>query len=322
MKTTSNKRFQLTVLVSSVLLLGLALCYSCNSGKKRVLEETPTRGTIKISVDESFKLIIDSELEIFQTFYQNAHITAQYKPNIDVINDFLKDSVRTIVTTDTLSQEELEFLKQQQIYPHRVTIAHDALAFIVNKKNTDTLLKSTAIKALFKGEITNWNQINPKNKLGNIKIVFDNEKSGNVYYFKDKYKLDDTLPANFYAAQTNEEVIDFVDKNPNTIGVLSVNWISDKNDSISQKFLSHINVVAISPEFDPDGEYYYKPYQAYIADGSYPYIRNVYMICRETFNGLGSGFMQFVAGEKGQRIILKSKLVPATMPIRIVEIKN
>ena len=38
--------------------------------------------------------------------------------------------------------------------------------------------------------------------------------------------------------------------------------------------------------------------------------------------GLGSGFIQFVAGEKGQRIILRSGMVPATMPIRLMQIKS
>jgi phosphate transport system substrate-binding protein len=46
------------------------------------------------------------------------------------------------------------------------------------------------------------------------------------------------------------------------------------------------------------------------------------MNCRESFSGLGSGFVSFVAGEKGQRIILKSGLVPATMPIRIIQTKK
>jgi phosphate transport system substrate-binding protein len=316
MKTIIKNCIRIIAILSFLLILP-----SCKSHQAKN-DETPTRGNIKISVDESFSLLIDSEIYTFQALYQNAHVTPQYKPDVDVINDLLNDSVRTVVTTSTLSQTELDYLKTLQIYPRTVTIAKDALAFIVNKKNTDTILKSTSIKELFTGEISNWSQINPKSNLGDIKVVFDNKKSGNVNYFKDKFKLDSSMMKNISAAQTNEEVISYVEKNPNAIGILSVNWISDRRDSITQTFLSRFNVVAISPEFDPDGGYYYKPYQAYIADKSYPYIRDVYMVSRETFTGLGSGFMQFVAGEKGQRIILKAKLVPATMPIRLVEIKK
>jgi phosphate transport system substrate-binding protein len=64
------------------------------------------------------------------------------------------------------------------------------------------------------------------------------------------------------------------------------------------------------------------PVQGSIYDKTYPFVREVYMNSRESFTGLGSGFVSFVSGEKGQRIILKSGLVPATMPIRIIQVKN
>ena len=51
-------------------------------------------------------------------------------------------------------------------------------------------------------------------------------------------------------------------------------------------------------------------------------VREVYLTSRETFTGLGSGFIQWATAEQGQRIVLKSGLVPATMPIRLVQIKN
>jgi phosphate transport system substrate-binding protein len=73
---------------------------------------------------------------------------------------------------------------------------------------------------------------------------------------------------------------------------------------------------------DPEGTSYYRPYPAYIANKSYPFIREVYMINRESFNGLGSGLISFVGGIKGQTIVLKAGLVPATMPVRLVEMKS
>jgi phosphate transport system substrate-binding protein len=37
---------------------------------------------------------------------------------------------------------------------------------------------------------------------------------------------------------------------------------------------------------------------------------------------LGTGFSSFVASDKGQRIILKSGLLPAVMPVRFIEVSN
>jgi phosphate transport system substrate-binding protein len=75
-------------------------------------------------------------------------------------------------------------------------------------------------------------------------------------------------------------------------------------------------------EVGTDPKNFCKPYQGYIAERSYPFCRDVYMISRETFSGLGTGFVSFVAGDQGQRIILKSGLVPATMPVRLIEIRK
>jgi phosphate transport system substrate-binding protein len=306
-----------------ILLPLLFVLISCNyNPRANMNKETLTRGKIKISVDESFRLLLDTELYTFHAIYRNAHITPQYKPTIDVLNDLLDDSVQTVISTINLTKDEVDFLRQKQIVAHTTVIAYDALALITNRNNPDSFLLSTDVKKIMTGVVTNWNQIQKKNNSGNIKVIFDNLKSGNILYFVDKYNLDSILPKNFFAAQSNEEVISYVEKNQGAIGILSVNWISDKHDTVSQKFLSEIRVMAVSPEFDPENGTFTRPYQAYIADKSYPYIREVYMICRETFYGLGTGFTSFVAGEKGQRIILKSKLVPATMPVRIVQIKN
>lgn len=307
----------------SVCALFIIIILSCNTDPKSGLKkETPTRGNIKISIDESMEMLFDTELYTFHAIYKYAKITPQYKPTLDVLNDLLNDSVRTIVSTIKLTQEELDYFDQQQLHPRTITIAKDALSFVINKNNPDSFLMSTDIKKIMKGVYTNWKQINPKNNSGEIKVLFDNIKSGNIIYFKEKFQMDSILPKNFFAANSNEEIINYIEKNKNAIGILSVNWISDKHDTVSQNFLSQVRVVAITPEYDPEGGDYVKPYQAYIADSTYPYIREVYMISKETFQGLGSGFIQFVAGEKGQRIILKSRLVPSTMPVRLVQIKS
>ncbi len=316
MKTKNKISLNVMVLLSLVVI-----STSCKKSSVKEPVDNATSGNVYISVDESFKLMIDAEIYTFEALYRSAHVNPLYKPDVDVINDFLGDSIRTIITTRKLTKEDEDYFRSKQIVARTTVIAHDALALIVNEKNKDTLMECYTVKDIFTNKINSWDQVNPKNKLGKIKIVFDNEKSGNVLYFKEKYKLDTILPENFMAAHSNEEVISYIENNPNAIGILSVNWISDKNDTVSQSFLSRINVVGVSSEDAPGSGSYYKPYQAYIADESYPFIRDVYMICRESYTGLGSGFTQFVAGEKGQRIILKSKLVPATMPLRIVELK-
>ena len=296
---------------------------TCNQPEKNTIKETPTAGNIKIAVDEAYQLMIDAEKYTFESLYENAIINPIYKPEVEAFDLFFKDSVRLIVTNRKMTDQEEQFLHAKKIYPKTTKIAYDALVFITNNNNKDSVLLQQQIQDIFSGKSTKWNQINPKSSLNNITVVFDHNKSCNTRYIQEKFNIKNDFPSNCYSVKSNEEVINFVEKNKNAIGIISVNWISDKDDTISHAFLKKIKIMLIGDETNTDGTgNYYKPYQGYIADGTYPFIREVYIINRETFTGLGTGFVNFVAGEKGQRILLKTGLVPATMPIRLVQIKN
>lgn len=311
-KLIKIKRFFLILFITVTVM-------SCSQDGSKP-DETPTRGNIKISVDESFQQLMDAEIYAFQSQYKDAIINVKYKPENDILSDFFKDSVRLIVSTRKLTQAEEDGLRSNSIIVRTTKIAYDGLAFIVNKENPDTLFKFETIKDIFSGKISKWSQINENSKLQNLKMVFDNNKSGNVRYIMERFELPTTFPPYCYAVNSNPEVISFVEKNKNAIGVISVNWISDKADTLTVKFLKQVNVAAIGSTTGDNT--YMQPCQGFIAEKSYPFTREVYMISRETFSGLGSGFIAYVAGNIGQRIVLRSGLIPATMPIRLIHVSN
>lgn len=298
------------------------LLYSCD-GNPSKLGESPTSGNIKISCDGSFELIINAEINTFQSLYANAKIHPSYKPEAEVVEDFLNDSIRTIIITRKLTKDEEQVLARTQNFARTTKVAHDGICFITSKENPDSNLRYDQIEAIFSGKLNKWSQIDPKSKLGDLLVVFDNARSSNFRFVQDTFMMGSTPPANCFAVKSNAEVLAYVKNKKNAIGVIGLNWISDKDDTISHNFLSDIRIMAIGNQGDTEGNgMFRKPFQGYIADGSYPLIRDVYVICRESFAGLGSGFASFVAGDVGQRIILKSGLVPATMPIRLVRVKK
>ena len=62
---------------------------------------------------------------------------------------------------------------------------------------------------------------------------------------------------------------------------------------------------------------YVKPYQANIAMGRYPMVRPLYYILKENYDGLGSGFSNFLIYEKGQLIFRRAFLLPARMKFEV-----
>jgi phosphate transport system substrate-binding protein len=326
-KKISDKKIEVTRLTEGrhmklmIALLGFMIIFtSCNQMGKKGTNETPTRGSVRISVDESFQPIMEAEIFTFMHLYPSAEIKASFKAEADVIDDFMNDSVKVIVTSKKLTDYQIQFLRDTQIIARTTTYAYDALALVTNKKNRDTLIKYNSVRDIVQGKITRWNQVNPKSKIGNIRVIFDNNKSGNVRYFKELFEID-SLAQNFYAVNNNEEVLNFVARNEDALGIVSVNWISDKDDPAIREYLNNVNILAVSHQFLDDG-YFYLPQQGSIYNKEYPFVRDVYLISRETFAGLGSGFINWLCAEQGQRIVLKSGLVPATMPIRLVQVKQ
>ena len=300
------------------LIIGLL---SCKTRPANEQNETPTRGNIRITVDESFQPLIDTEVFTFTHLYLNANIKPQYKPEYDVINDFMNDSVKVIVASKRLTEDQIKYLRDSLVIARTVPFAWDALALVINKENHDSLINYNDIRDIFLGKKTEWKDLDSRSRLGGIRVIFDNTKSGNIRYFKDLFEIKDNLPGNFYAVNSNLEVIDFVSRNRDALGIVSKNWISDKDDLQSRKYSNKIIVVAVSRQYINDGSYY-RPDQGFIANKEYPFVREIFFISRETFSGLGTGFIQWATSEPGQYIVLKSGLVPATMPIRLVQIRS
>ncbi|WP_187264434.1 PstS family phosphate ABC transporter substrate-binding protein [Pontibacter beigongshangensis] len=285
--------------------------------------DTPTSGNITISIDESFQPIMDSQVYTFETIYKYAKLNPQYKSEGAVIQDLLNDSTRVAVLSRELRPEEKAVFDQRKIIPRTVKIAIDAVALIVHKDNPDTLLTMSEVQGIFSGQVTSWSDLSPENKINGLTIVFDNNNSSTARFVKDSIISNQPLPKNTYASNSHEALIDYVSKNENSVGVIGVNWISDFDDTTAVRFMEKIKVVGISSEPEPAStDSYFQPYQAYIAQGTYPLRRYLYIISTEGRTGLGTGFASFIAGDKGQRIFLKSGLVPATMPVRIIGLQR
>lgn len=307
-----TKRILLPLLGLSLMLL--AGCV--DRDKKGRPLDTPTSGFIKISVDESLRPLLDAEVSTFEGLYTKADIEAFYLPEAAAIDALLNDSVRLAVVTRKFTQEEKDYFKSLKITPTELDVALSAVALIVHRDNPDTLINMDQLRALLQGKISRWSDLGSKNNNG-IEIVFDNPNSGLIRHLKDSVAQVQSLPANTFAAENNEGVIDHVSENKNAIGLIGLEWISDKDDSASNSFLERIRVMGVAGD-----SAHFKPYQAYLALKYYPLSRRITILSREARSGLGNGFMAFVASEKGQRIVLKAGLVPVTMPLRVVEINR
>lgn len=298
----------------ALLLLCTAVLFSCEPGKKL---DTPTKGQIPMVVDENYFPIIDAALEIFHSIYVQAQIDAIYLPEGDAFRKFIEDSIEVIIAARTLNEEELKFVEDLKIVPKTYEIGRDALAIIVHPSFGETKLSVDQLKQIVTGEVTDWKEFDKP--AGPIQLVFDHKNSSGVRFTIDSLAGGGTLTENAFASNNIEEVISHVSQNPGAIGVIGINWVSDMHDPDVQNFVNSIEVVAVSKYADSEA---FTPHQAYVLRKNYPLTRSMYIISRQGRNGLGIGFASFMTSDKGQKIVLSSGLVPATMPIRLIEVKD
>ncbi len=296
------------VLVFCLLLL-LAGCKSFKEQEDE-LPDNRNKGTINVSADESFKPVIDEMVQVYESQYPNAKINIQYKPEAECLNDMLTDSVRMIIATRHYNEDEKSLmLDSMKRSPRSMVIARDGIAVVVHPSSPDSLFTMKDIGEILKGSVKK-----------NLIPVFDGLKAtSTVRFIIDSVLRGDSLTSRAMAARSSEAVLDYVSKNPNAVGFIGVSWIGNPEDTSQLSFLKKVRVANVECTDIPGA--FVKAYQANIYIKRYPMVRDLVYILKENYNGLGTGFANFMSGEIGQLIFKRAYLAPAQKRFGIRPVK-
>ena len=325
-----NKRFPFLAAGLATAVVGALGVVACNGPGSPGAQDTPTSGTVAVSVDETFAPILQAQVDTFAKLYPNAHVRMSFQPEEKVMLDLINDKIKVAVVSRELNAEEKADFAKQTIVPRTTRIGIDGLAIVLNRANPDSLLTVAQLAEIFTGNAANWSQVSGKKGLAAINVVFDANRSSTTRFVLDSVTRGAALTKRAFAASSNPALLDYVATHPNAIGIVGVNWISDRDDPTAMKFLNKVRVASITARPNPTANDYIQPYQAYLAEKTpeqlaghaelqnYPLRRSLYVISREARAGLGTGFASFVAGKNGQLIFQKSGLLPAQMQARII----
>lgn len=290
----------------SLLIVGAIIFGSCGEDKSvPKVTDTLSSGVLNISVDETYKPIIEEEIKVFLSTYPEAKINASYKPEAEAVKDYLEGKVKMVIVSRELTETEKEYCSTRKIFPASLVLAKDAIAIVLNKDAKDSAFSMTQLKGIIAGEAEK-----------KYTVVFDNAGSSTLKFITDSLMRGKPLGKNLFAAKGNEEVIQYVMKNPEAMGFVGLSYVSDTIDSTAERFSTKIKIAGM---LNDSSQQYYQPYQAAIALKLYPLVRKMIYIKNETYAGLATGFSNFLAYDKGQLILGKARLVPMRMSIVIRE---
>lgn len=287
-----------------ILLAAVALIAAGCGRSEKQKRETPTRGDAVVMVDKTVFPMVESVVQVFESQYKSAHLDLLPLTEHEISELLRSDSLRLAVIARPLTPSEEEWFETKKVVPRVTEVAYDGIAVISNRESRDSIIETKALGEMLAG-----------GKIDRRVLVFDNPASGLINYMKE-FTGADSL-AGVYSLNSVAEVLEYVATTPGAIGFVGVDWLyeADAND---RPYLDRICVMAVGD--DVSG--YYKPTQNDIAEGKYPLTRKIYFVNVQGAVGLGMGFASFIAGDIGQRIILKSGLVPVTYPKREVVIRK
>jgi phosphate transport system substrate-binding protein len=299
----------------SIVFWSCLAVYGCKSYKAQEdeLPDTRTSGRINVSADESFKPIIDAQVQVFESNFPGTKINVQYKAEAECLKDLLNDTVRIVIATKSYNENEKKLISDSlKVAPERMVVARDAIAVIVHPQAPDSLFTMDEIKAILKGNFSK-----------KLIPVFDGvQATSTVRFIVDSVLRSDSLSPQAMAARTSEGVIDYVATHPDAIGFIGVSWVGNQDDEQQVSFLKKVKMARLESRDLYDK--YILPVQANIYLNRYPMVRDLVYMLRERHKGLGHGFAEFMSGEIGQLIFKRAYLMPAQRkflirPIRVKE---
>ncbi|MDE6694016.1 MAG: substrate-binding domain-containing protein [Muribaculaceae bacterium] len=319
-------------------LLGIILASVTSCTDKT--ETSSTSGSSLLYCDESFENIMAQEIDVFEYIYPKSHVLARYGTENEAVDSLKALTYRTIVIPRELTEKETQYIKSKNRVPRSARIAVDAVALIVNPENPIEKVSMKEISEILSGETRNWIDLNPSYPDKPIAVLVDKPGSSMTNYMRDSLLIGKPFSANVHAQGSINGVVDAVKKDRWAIGVIGVSWLTsdlksvttidsiavDAQDNTKAADMGEINerlhtagVKALGVMRDDDPKAY-RPYQEEIYSGKYPLTRSIYMITVSPSGSPAGGFFSFVTGHIGQKLIMKTGVLPARMQINVVEL--
>ena len=306
-KKPTNTSSNITMLSMKylVLLVAMGFVFSCNQKQGKLEKDTILRGEATVYTDESLLPIVSDQELVFETTY-DAKLQIVPLSEKEVIQKLSQQKSGIAILSRKLNKEELNFFKTHKIVPRTTPFALDGLALIRNNSEKDSSVVLTDLIAFLQG----------KNKAFKG-VVFDNPNSASVRYMMEKASIQELPKEGVYSMKNSQEVIQYVAEHEGMIGVVGSNWLFEPSAQLAP-YVEKVHELAVE---DTNGKLSY-PTQESIGTNQYPLARVLYIINCQGYEGLGIGFASFIAGDKGQRIVLKSGIAPVREPGRKIVTRN
>lgn len=292
----------------SLLLIVLIATGSCDVGR----QSSSIKGDVRIAIDESVARSIDSVLRRYAELYKDARVTTTITSAREAIVMLAERKIDLVFLGREMTQDESNaFEQREETHLTKNKIAHHAIGIVVQSSNPVRTLSREQLQRILRGEIRSWDNLGGAKQP--IRVLMTNNNSM-AYQVLAKQNYFDSLRCDYRFVSRSSEIDSLVAATPGALGVLPMAWVPSDTNRI--RALDLLNTIADDPQHK---EYPISLHLANVYRERYPIRSTIFAYRYDAGVDVALGVVSFYCSAAGQKLLLQCGLVPATMPVRLVQ---
>lgn len=254
----------------------------------------------KIKGSDTVLPVSQEAAEMYMSLHPDSRVTVTGGGSGVGISALMDGTTDIAMSSRSIKFNERVKLKNSGKQLREAVVAYDALAVIVHPSNPVTHLTRQQLEAIFRGKVTNWNQVKDPytGKRGpDLKIVvYSRETSSGTYeFFKTSVLREKNYMAGVLSMPATGAVIQSVSQTKGAIGYVGMAYVNDRVRAVKVSY---------------DGKHFVYPTMETGRNHIYPIIRELYYYYTADRAKVVEPFLRFLLSGEGQRLVMRSGYVP------------
>lgn len=254
----------------------------------------------KIKGSDTVLPVSQEAAEMYMSLHPDSRVTVTGGGSGVGISALMDGTTDIAMSSRSIKFNERVKLKNSGKQLKEAVVAYDALAVIVHPSNPVTHLTRQQLEAIFRGKVTNWNQVKDPytGKRGpDLKIVvYSRETSSGTYeFFKTSVLREKNYMAGVLSMPATGAVIQSVSQTKGAIGYVGMAYVNDRVRAVKVSY---------------DGKHFVYPTMETGRNHIYPIIRELYYYYTADRTKVVEPFLRFLLSGEGQRLVMRSGYVP------------
>ncbi len=220
------------------------------------------------------------------------------------IASLISDRVQIANASRPMKESEYTAAEENDVHPYELVIGIDGLSVIVNSDNPVTSLTMDQIGAIFRGEITNWQDLGGSDMA--ISLYGRQANSGTFVFFQEHVLGNKDYSSDMKRMNGNAQIVEGVIADKAGIGYVGIGYVYGDNARVREGLtvLSVASEEGAEPVTPLDSEN--------VKSGLYPIARALYQYVNGQPEGSVRDFIAFELGPEGQRIVEEMSFYPVS----------